>query len=173
MSPKARTRQRWRRRCIARGRGWKKAYTGPLLNHPGLVQALAARLRTGAALLWRVASNIKLPRQQVLPDGSYLSTIYDSTDSARKHGQTRARHRVRVGRLGHTDAGPLSTADNLLDASQALAEEMARLLAPQPGLVCPLFRCSDEDACHVLFMALGLSSTASRLVCSRPVDVPG
>jgi len=41
---------------------------------------------TEAALLWRVASNLKLPVQQVLSDGSYLSTVYDSADTARRHG---------------------------------------------------------------------------------------
>lgn len=82
---------------------------------------------TGAALLWRVASNIKLPRQQILPDGSYLSTIYDSTDSARKHGQT-----VRVIEYALDEAAS-PTQDryrlltNVLDASQAPAQEFAGL----------------------------------------------
>jgi hypothetical protein len=82
---------------------------------------------TGAALLWRVASNIKLPRQQILPDGSYLSTIYDSTDSARKHGQT-----VRVIEYALDDSAT-PTQDsyrlltNVLDASQAPAQELAGL----------------------------------------------
>lgn len=43
---------------------------------------------SGAALLWRVSATIKLPAQQVLADGSYLSTVYDSADSARRHGTT-------------------------------------------------------------------------------------
>jgi Insertion element 4 transposase N-terminal/Transposase DDE domain len=82
---------------------------------------------TGAALLWRVASNIKLPRQQILPDGSYLSTIYDSTDTARKHGQT-----VRVIEYA-LDNSATPTQDsyrlltNVLDASQASAQELAGL----------------------------------------------
>jgi hypothetical protein len=32
--------------------------------------------RTGAQLLWRVKSNMVLPREQQLPDGSYLTRIY-------------------------------------------------------------------------------------------------
>ena len=40
----------------------------------------------GAMLLWRVSSTLKLPAQQLLADGSYLSTIYDSADGARRHG---------------------------------------------------------------------------------------
>jgi hypothetical protein len=82
---------------------------------------------TDAALLWRVTSNLKLPQQQVLPDGSYLSTIYDSADSARQHGQT-----VRVIEY-ELDDSATPTQDsyrlltNLLDASEAPAEELAAL----------------------------------------------
>lgn len=43
---------------------------------------------SGAALLWRVNSTLKLPVQQVLSDGSYLSTIHDSADRARRQGIT-------------------------------------------------------------------------------------
>ena len=32
--------------------------------------------RTGADLLWRVKGNARLSRKAVLPDGSYLTTIY-------------------------------------------------------------------------------------------------
>src|ERR687886_2624050 len=39
---------------------------------------------TGADLLWRVKGNLRLPRETVLPDGSYLSTIYPS-DKDRRH----------------------------------------------------------------------------------------
>ena len=38
---------------------------------------------SGAQLLWRVKSNLILQREQELPDGSYLSTVYDSED--RRH----------------------------------------------------------------------------------------
>jgi hypothetical protein len=44
---------------------------------------------SGAALLWRVSSTLKLEAQQVLSDGSYLSTVYDSQDDrARRRGRT-------------------------------------------------------------------------------------
>ncbi len=82
---------------------------------------------TGAALLWRVSATLKLASQQVLSDGSYLSTVYDSTDSAHKHGLT-----VRVveyelhGSASATqDSYRLLT--NVLDPSQAPAEELAAL----------------------------------------------
>jgi hypothetical protein len=41
-----------------------------------------------AKLLWRVNSTLKLPAQQVLADGSYLSTVFDSDDRARQRGST-------------------------------------------------------------------------------------
>jgi len=42
---------------------------------------------TGCQLLWRVKSSLKLPVEQRLPDGSYLSTVYDSKDRRRADGQ--------------------------------------------------------------------------------------
>ena len=42
---------------------------------------------TGAKLVWRVRSNLKLPAQQLLPDGSYLSVVFDSQDKRRSAGQ--------------------------------------------------------------------------------------
>src|SRR3954447_1669868 len=54
---------------------------------------------TGADLLWRVKHNLRLPREAVLADGSYLTTVYPS-DKDRRH--RRAGGQVRVGeyRLG-------------------------------------------------------------------------
>jgi hypothetical protein len=39
---------------------------------------------TGADLLWRVKRNLRLPRETVLADGSFLSTIYPS-EKDRRH----------------------------------------------------------------------------------------
>ena len=39
-------------------------------------------------MAWRVKSTLKLAVQQALPDGSYLSTVFDSEDRARRSGQT-------------------------------------------------------------------------------------
>src|SRR4051812_49503170 len=39
---------------------------------------------TGADLLWRVKHNLRLPREAVLADGSYLTTVYPS-DKDRRH----------------------------------------------------------------------------------------
>jgi hypothetical protein len=82
---------------------------------------------SGAALLWRVGATLKLPVQQLLPDGSYLSTVYDSSEGARKHGIT-----VRVIEYAlQGSAAPTQERywllSNVLDASQAPAEELAAL----------------------------------------------
>ena len=42
------------------------------------------RLATGADLLWRVKHNLRLPRETVLADGSYLTPVYPS-DKDRRH----------------------------------------------------------------------------------------
>jgi hypothetical protein len=34
---------------------------------------------TGAKMLWRIRLDINLPQEEILPDGSYISTVYDST----------------------------------------------------------------------------------------------
>jgi hypothetical protein len=82
---------------------------------------------SGAALLWRVASHIKLPAQKILADGSYLSTIYDSADTARRHGTT-----VRV--IEYTlENSATPTEDSyrlittLMDEAQAPGQELAAL----------------------------------------------
>jgi hypothetical protein len=82
---------------------------------------------SGAALLWRVSSTIKLPVQQALSDDSYLSTVFDSQDSARRHGRT-----VRVIEYTlHDSAVPAQDSyrliTNLLDPEQAPGQELAVL----------------------------------------------
>lgn len=80
---------------------------------------------TGAKLLWRVKSTLKLPVERPLPDGSYLSTVHDSRD--RKQCQT-----VRV--IDYTLEGSATSVEghyrlltNLLDPGQADALELAAL----------------------------------------------
>lgn len=82
---------------------------------------------SGAALLWRVASNLKLPAQELLPDGSYLSTVYDSADRARRHPiQVRVIEYQLEGSVGSTpERYRLLT--NLLEPNEAPAEELAAL----------------------------------------------
>jgi len=82
---------------------------------------------SGARLVWRIKSTFQLPVQKALPDGSYLSTIFDSADRARRSGQ-----RVRVIDYALQDsATPTQESDrlvtNLLDPAAAPALELAAL----------------------------------------------
>ena len=83
--------------------------------------------QTGAKLLWRIKSDLKLPVASRLPDGSYLSTVYDSKDRKREHGQ-----QVRVIEYTLNGSAP-STPEhyrlltNVLDHELAPADELAAL----------------------------------------------
>ena len=83
---------------------------------------------TGADLLWRVKRNLRLPREAVLADGSYLTTIYPS-EKDRRHRANGCRLRVVEYRLaGIAEAEPLyRLVTTLLDPAQAPAEELAAL----------------------------------------------
>jgi Insertion element 4 transposase N-terminal/Transposase DDE domain len=83
---------------------------------------------TGADLLWRVKTNARLPRQQPLADGSYLSRIYPS-QSDRRQQRNGVTVRVIEYRLhGVTDAEPIyRLLTSLLDPAQAPATELAAL----------------------------------------------
>lgn len=82
---------------------------------------------SGAMLAWRVKANLKLAVQQMLPDGSYLSTVFDSEDRHRRSGQV-----VRVIEYALQDSAT-PTQDsyrlvtNLLDPNEAPALELAAL----------------------------------------------
>ena len=82
---------------------------------------------SGAKLLWRVKSNLGLPVEQELADGSYLSTVYDSEDRARRSGQ-------QVRAIDYTlkdSATPVHSSyrlvTNILDPEAAPALELAAL----------------------------------------------
>ncbi len=86
-----------------------------------------ATCATGAKLAWRVKSTLGLPVKQLLSDGSYLSTVFDSADRARKSGQP-----VRV--IDYTlqdSATPTQDSyrlvTNILDPDAAPALELAAL----------------------------------------------
>jgi hypothetical protein len=83
---------------------------------------------TGADLLWRGKHNLRLPREAVLADGSYLTTIYPS-DKDRRHRTGGIRVRVVEYRLaGIAAAEPLyRLLTTLLDPAQAPATELAAL----------------------------------------------
>jgi hypothetical protein len=90
-----------------------------------LWQAAAA---TGADLLWRGKHTLRLPREAVLADGSYLTTIYPG-DKDRRHGTDGVRVRVVEYRLqGITGAEPLyRLLTTILDPARAPATELAAL----------------------------------------------
>jgi hypothetical protein len=90
-----------------------------------LWQAAAA---SGADLLWRMKHNLRLPREAVLADGSYLTTVYPS-DKDRRHRAGGVRLRVVEYRLeGLADAEPLyRLVTTILDPAQAPAAELATL----------------------------------------------
>jgi hypothetical protein len=90
-----------------------------------LWQAATAR---GADLLWRVKRNLRLPREAVLADGSYLSTIYPG-EKDRRHRAEGVRVRVVEYRLeGIAGAEPLyRLVTTLLDPAKAPAAELAAL----------------------------------------------
>ena len=83
---------------------------------------------TGAELLWRIKTNARLPREQPLADGSYLSRIYRA-ESDRRYQRAAVTVRVVEYRLhGVTEAEPIyRLLTSLLDPAQAPAAELAAL----------------------------------------------
>jgi hypothetical protein len=83
---------------------------------------------SGADLLWRVKKNLRLPCEERLPDGSYLSTIYGS-DKDRRRGSDGIRVRVIEYTLeGIAGAEPVyRLVTSILDPDQAPVEELAAL----------------------------------------------
>lgn len=84
---------------------------------------------TGADLLWRVKSNLKLDPVAELADGSWLAEIFDSVaDRRREHPVT-----VRVIEYtvadGRAEAGPYRLLTTILDSDQAPATELAAAYA--------------------------------------------
>jgi len=82
---------------------------------------------TGAKLAWRAKADRKLPVDRMLPDGSYLSTVFDSADKHRASGQI-----IRVIEYTLKDSATPSEGNyrlvtNILDATQAPALELAAL----------------------------------------------
>lgn len=83
---------------------------------------------TGADLLWRVKKNLRLPCEKRLPDGSYLSRVYQSPKDLR-HGVNGVVVRVIEYRLQDVaDAEPLyRLLTTILDPDAAPATELAAL----------------------------------------------
>jgi len=82
----------------------------------------------GADLLWRLKKDLRLPVEQALPDGSYLSRIYPSA-RARQRGDAGVRVRVIEYRLEGVEAAEPSyrLLTTILDPAAAPALELAAL----------------------------------------------
>ncbi len=87
-----------------------------------------AATATGADLLWRGKHNLRLPREAVLADGSYLTTVYPS-DKDRRHRSGGIQVRVVEYWLeGIVEAEPFyRLITTILDPAQAAAAELAAL----------------------------------------------
>ncbi len=87
-----------------------------------------AAVATDADLLWRVKRNLRLPRETVLADGSYLTTVYP-TGKDRRHRAGGIGVRVVEYRLeGVADAEPLyRLVTTILDPARASAADLAAL----------------------------------------------
>jgi hypothetical protein len=88
-----------------------------------------AALATGAQLLWRVSSNLVLPRLHELPDRSYLTKIYPSPNH-RRHDRDGVWVRVisfEIGPRGRAE--PYRLMCSILDPKKAPAIQLANLYA--------------------------------------------
>jgi hypothetical protein len=84
---------------------------------------------TGADLCWRVQANLKLPVLEELPDGSWISEIFDSqADRARKHG-TRVRVIEYTIEDGREHSGSYRLITTITDPNEAPAVELAAAYA--------------------------------------------
>lgn len=83
---------------------------------------------TGADLLWRVKKNVRLPCEQRLADGSYLSTIYPSEKDRRRMTNGIVVRVIDYRLEGVEEAEPLyRLVTTILDCEQAPAKELAAL----------------------------------------------
>lgn len=83
---------------------------------------------TGADLLWRVSSKFILPCQQRLPDGSYLSSLYPTTEDRLRRRKAIAVRVIEYQLPGVAGADPLyRLVTTILDPQRAPAQELAPL----------------------------------------------
>jgi hypothetical protein len=83
---------------------------------------------SGADLLWRIKINARLPREQLLADGSYLSRIYPTQNDQRQQRNGVSVRVIEYRLHGVTNAEPIyRLLTSLLDSVQAPAAELAAL----------------------------------------------
>lgn len=118
---------------------------------------------TGADLCWAVAPNLKLPVVEQLPDGSWISEVFDS------HGGRKREHgtRVRVIEYATEDdrgpVGPCRLITTILDPDDAPAAELAAAYA-QRWEIDTAF---DEMKIHQRGPRRVLRSGTPELVCQE------
>lgn len=83
---------------------------------------------SGAELVWRLRKDLILPREKDLPDGSFLSTFYESSADRRKQRNGRVVRVVEYALEGLQDSEPVyRLATTIQDPTQAPAQELAAL----------------------------------------------
>lgn len=121
----------------------------------------AAALETGAALVWRVQSRLRLPCETRLEDGSYLSRVYASEKDRKAQRNPLA---VRV--VEYALDGPEAKADcyrlvtSIFDPLEAPAGELAALYPERWGIETAL----DELKTHLRGNRVVLRSKRPELV---------
>jgi hypothetical protein len=116
---------------------------------------------TGADLLWRVKKNLRLPCEQRLPDGSYLSTIYRSDKDRRRGADGICVRVVEYTLEGVADAEPIyRLVTSILDPDQAPAKELAALYHERWEIETAL----DELKTHLRGSKIVLRSKTPNLV---------
>jgi len=85
-------------------------------------------LASDAALLWRIKTNARLPREKRLADGSYLSTVCPSAKDRRRRTNGIIVRVIEYQLKGVPGAEPIyRLVTNILDPEQAPAQELAAL----------------------------------------------
>lgn len=116
---------------------------------------------TGAALLWRVKLNTRLPCRQRLSDGSYLSRIYPSERDRRRDTKGVAVRVIEYTLDGVPGAESLyRLVTTILDPAEAPAEELAALYAQRWEIETAL----DELKTHLRGSRIVLRSKTPELV---------
>jgi Transposase DDE domain len=112
--------------------------------------------QTKAKLVWRVRKDVKLPVEERLKDGSYLSTIYSYHDRKRSHGM-----KVRVIEY-RIESGnePIRLLTNWYDYKEAPVQELAELYHERWEYESTL----DEVKTHLGANAMTLRSRTPDLV---------
>ena len=116
---------------------------------------------TGADLLWRVKTNLRLPCDRRLPDGSYLSRVYGSAKDFRRQQNGVFVRVIEYQLEGVAEAEPLyRLITTILDPDQAPAAELAALYQERWEIETAL----DELKTHLRGGGIVLRSKTPELV---------